>query len=114
MLSKDHFITTINELHEIENDIDNAHTALQKLDPDFGGLYLSRVTSLVVQTLKRSMDDIADWISYFIYELDYGKKWKSGMVVSGKGKDIKLKTAEDLYVCIKIGWRDENSTRDSR
>lgn len=37
-------------------------------------------------------------IEYFMWELDFGRKWKPGMVTY-KGKDIKMKTAADL-------WRD--------
>lgn len=35
-------------------------------------------------------------ISYWMWELEFGKKWKPGMVMDGD-EDIKLQTAEDLY-----------------
>lgn len=37
-----------------------------------------------------------DDITYFMWELDFGRKWKSGMVTKD-GVDIPLRTAEDLW-----------------
>jgi hypothetical protein len=97
MLTKEKFIRALTELKSLEEDIDNVHVALQKLDPDFGGFYLSRVSTLIVNLLKDAMNDKYDYIDYFIYELEYGKKWKKGMITDKNKKDIKLQTAEDLY-----------------
>jgi len=101
MLSKEKFIKAILELRSIEEDIESVHKALQKLDPDFGGFYLSRVNTLIVQLLQDSMDDKYENISYWIYELNYGKTWHKGCIIDKNKKDIKLKTAEDLYKYIQ-------------
>ena len=37
-----------------------------------------------------------NWISYFIYELDFGRKWKPGMVTDDFG-DVPMSSAEELY-----------------
>lgn len=98
MLTKEKFIKMINEFKVLEEDIKNVHIALQKLDPDFGGFYLSRVNTLIVNLFKEAMNDKYDYINYFIYELEYGKKWKKGMIIEeNKKKDIKLQTSGDLY-----------------
>ncbi len=97
MLSKEKFVKAINELQSIETDIEAVHKALQKLDPDFGGFYLSRVNTLIVQLLQDAAEDKYEYVSYFIYELDYGKKWHKGCITDKNKKDIKLQTAEDLY-----------------
>lgn len=39
---------------------------------------------------------ITDDIDYFIDDLEFGKKWKPGMVTEN-GNDIKLQTPEDLW-----------------
>lgn len=36
-------------------------------------------------------------IEYFVYELDFGKKYRDGMVTDGKGNYIRLATVVDLY-----------------
>lgn len=41
--------------------------------------------------------DIDEWISYFCFELDFGRKYKEGMVKDEFGKDIPLSTFDDLY-----------------
>lgn len=109
ILSKEKFIEVIEELHSLENDIQNVHSAMKKLDPDFGGFYLSRVSTLVLNLLEKAIGDKYQYINYFIYDLDYGKKWKKRSVVDTKnGKFIKLKTISDLYdYIIKIQYHEK-------
>lgn len=97
MLTKKQFIKLLTDFKQIEEDINNVDKALKKLDPDFGGFYLSRVSTLITDALKAAMNDEYDYIGYWVYELDYGSKWKKGTITTKEGKDIKLKTAEDLY-----------------
>lgn len=42
-------------------------------------------------------EDKEEWISYFCFDLDFGKKWKSGTITAKDGTDIKLENIEDLY-----------------
>lgn len=97
-ITKEYFIKTMQELQSLEKDIENVDKALKKLDPDFGGFYISRCTNLILDILKVAMNDKYEWIDYYIFELDWGSKWHPGTVTENKGKkDIKLKTLEDLY-----------------
>lgn len=41
--------------------------------------------------------DADDMISYFVFELDYGRKWKDGIVIGDDGIDINLSTPGKLY-----------------
>lgn len=41
--------------------------------------------------------DIDEWISYFCFELDFGRKYKDGLVLDKDGKNISLATIDDLY-----------------
>lgn len=43
------------------------------------------------------MDDRAEMIAYFVYELDFGRKYSPGYVIDENGEDINLSTAEKLY-----------------
>ena len=36
-------------------------------------------------------------IEYFVYELDFGKKYHDGMIKDGEGNYIKMGTVADLY-----------------
>jgi len=50
--------------------------------------------------LKELFNDIEDeWIEYWMFDLDFGEKWRPGMVEI-KGQDVKLQTIEDLYTIL--------------
>lgn len=97
MITKERFIKTLRELKQLETDIENVHKALKQLDPDFGGFYLSRVSTLIIDLLQASMDDKYEWISYFIYELNWGKTYHKKSISDKDGNNIKLKNVGDLY-----------------
>lgn len=42
-------------------------------------------------------DEEEEWISYWVFELDCGKKYEPGMVRDADGTEIPLATIEDLY-----------------
>lgn len=44
--------------------------------------------------------DKNEWISYFCFELDFGKKYKDGSIKDEFGKDITLATFDDLYTLL--------------
>ena len=50
----------------------------------------------IINTWKELLKDESEWIEYFIYELDFGKDYKKGCVTF-EGKNVKLKTFEDLW-----------------
>ena len=52
----------------------------------------------LIEILKVAMnDDIEDsWIEYYVWELDFGRKFKKGMVTLNE-KNISLKTPLDLW-----------------
>ena len=74
-----------NSRENIENDFCNA-----------AALQISH-ESTVVFLLKKMMHDKYDNIEYFLYELDYGRKYESGMITDEQGKDIDIHTPELLY-----------------
>lgn len=55
---------------------------------------LSAVTGLLSYIFCDLEDD---WIGYYCWELDMGKKWQPGTVTGKDGKDIPLGTVRDLY-----------------
>jgi hypothetical protein len=42
------------------------------------------------------MFDDCNWIEYFVYELNFGKKWKENCVMINN-KNFDLKTSSDLW-----------------
>jgi len=55
--------------------------------------------SICVELLEYIFDDATfdGWISYYIFELNYGKDYKPGMIVDKDGSEIELKTTRQLY-----------------
>lgn len=89
------------ELKEAEEKITSLMRK-SKLKDDFNGSLfgISMYEDLAFKILTDAMDDKFDWIGYWLYELNMGKDYKQGIVTDKDGKNIKLKTIDDLYKCV--------------
>ena len=102
-LSKELFCKTIERLR-VASDLQDKVNELfresrENIDCDFmnaAALQISHESS-VIDLLEILMDDQAEDISYFIYELDYGRKYEPGMITDENDKDIDFSTTEKLY-----------------
>jgi len=72
---------------------------LKEADAD-GYVFFGEIDCLLLKVWSLILGDKSDWISYFCWELDFGKKWKPGTIEDENGKDIKLQTVEDLWVIL--------------
>lgn len=101
IISKDKFIEIINRLKsydELQNKINDLFKEnIDNKEMDFmnaGSICIGH-ESVVVYLLERMFD--TDMISYFIYELDYGERYKKGCVLDENMNEIDLSTAEKMY-----------------
>ena len=119
MISKDLFVETINfikERNEFEIKLNDMLTE-EYNDCVFypSDKWLNKVVQLLSAGFDYEEEIISDWIYYFMFELDFGKKWKEGCVTETKtvdGKDVEvdvpLSTPEDLYdMLFKTACGDE-------
>jgi len=97
MMKKQIFIKLMTELIKIKKDEDNLNNAFRKFEPDFNFISFGRYQTLIVNTLKEAINDEHDWISYWLYELNNGKEAKKNTVTNENGKNISIKTLNDLY-----------------
>ena len=67
-----------------------------KTDVNLFGLGLG-IENDVIDLLAEIMKDEGEDISYFCYELNFGKKWESGTITDRNGNDIDFSSAEKLY-----------------
>lgn len=111
MITKEKFVAIIKEIESLEKDIEDIHIALKKLDPDFNGFYLTRLLTLILDILESTLNDDDSWIEYFVYELNFGKKWKEGTITQN-GKGIKIQTAENLYDFLMMNNNEKSKLRD--
>ena len=101
IISKEKFVEIINRLrdyNDLQNKIDDLFKDnIDNRERDFinaGSICIGH-ESVVVYLLERMFD--TDMISYFIYELDYGEKYKAGCVLDENMNEIYLSTAEKMY-----------------
>jgi hypothetical protein len=94
MISKENFVKYINklkELNEIESNINEAAKGIEFFDISF-----IEHESLIVNILEDAFNDESKWISYFIYDLDFGSTWHKNCITF-EGKDTPMRNAEELY-----------------
>ena len=101
MITKERFIQIIKRLenyNKLQEQINSLFDeCIDNKENDFcnaGSICIGH-ESVVVYLLEKMFD--TDMISYFIYELDYGEKYKAGYVLDENMNEIDLSTAEKLY-----------------
>ena len=101
IISKEKFVEIINRLrnyNDLKDKIDDLFKDnIDNREMDFmnaGSICIGH-ESVVVYLLENMFD--TDMISYFIYELEYGEKYKAGCVLDANMNEIDLSTAEKLY-----------------
>lgn len=101
MITCKEFVKHLKELKQMADDIDSVHSAMQKLDPDFGGFYFGRAMDKMFELLALTVGDKHEYLTYWALENDWGKGIKKDSVTHKNGKPIPLKTPEQLYDAIK-------------
>ena len=101
MLSKKDFndvMSFIQERQKVEFDI-NGIFSKEFFDCSF--FPYSKYEAMMIKLLSIIMEDESGWISYFIYELEFGEKYEDGDITAtdkdGKEVMIPMKTIDDLY-----------------
>jgi hypothetical protein len=100
-MDKKTFKKLMTDFIKIRKDEENLHEAMRRFDSDFGGFSLGKYECLWLETMKEAMDDEYDYLSYWIYELDFGKKAKKNSITEKNGTPIPIKTLDNLYDIIK-------------
>lgn len=105
MISKEEFVDIINRLQQVNDFVDETNKKARELNDaiisDFfnaSSLSISHET-IVVKLLENMFND-KDYLSWWLYDLDYGRKFKPGYLQEerdGKIVNIDLSTPEKLY-----------------
>ena len=102
-ISKEEFIEILNRLRDSSDLVSKVdelfRNSRENVECDFcngASLQISH-ESTVVFLLRKLLNDAIENIDYFIYELDYGRKYEPGMITDENGHDIDLSSAEKLY-----------------
>lgn len=102
-LSKEEFVSIIDKLRDSSDLVDKINELFQdsreNVECDFcngAGLQISH-ESTVVFLLRKLLNDAFEDIEYFIYELDYGRKYEPGMITDENSQNIDFSSAEKVY-----------------
>lgn len=109
-ISKEKFTKILNQLRDSNDLVDKVNELFRsnrdKVDCEFcdgAGLQICH-ESLVVELLQMLTHDKAEDISYFIYELDYGREYRPGCITDENGRDIDFSTPEKLYDYLEAAY----------
>ena len=102
VISKELFIDIIEKLRDTDETIEAANDLFRnsknELIKDFTqGSSLLICHDDIVVTLLDHMFDSGDLISWWVFELEYGKKYEKGCIQDKDGNDIEIPTVEKLY-----------------
>ena len=97
-ISKDDFVLAIEDVKNVNKYTDGLNNYFHKNGVD-GYIFQPDCSETVLRLLHNLFEesDKDGWIEYFCFELDFGAKWKRGMITKKDGSDIKLQTPQDLY-----------------
>ena len=114
-LTKLEFVEILNRLREATELVDKVEelfrSSRENLECDFcngAGLQISH-EGIVVKLLEKLMQDSFGNISYFIYELDYGREYQEGCV-SDKNGNVDIGTPEELYDFLMVEYGAGNGS----
>lgn len=105
MIRKDKFVDIINQLREANDFVDETNARARelkdaKISDFFNASSLAISHEIIVVDLLENMFDDTDILEWWIYELDYGRKFKLGIIqeeIEGRIINIDLSTSEKLY-----------------
>ena len=67
---------------------------------DMGTMMYPSCSGELFALIKAVMNDDADWIGYFCYEIEFGRKWEPGCVTDKDGNDVALASIDDLWAVL--------------
>lgn len=102
MITKKEFIEIINKLKEVNDFVNETNHKAKKLNDAIVSVFFNASSlsisheNIVVKLLENIFND-KDIISWWLYELDYGREFKKGYLQDAKGLDVDVSTAGKLY-----------------
>lgn len=94
-------IKDIQLMSELQDRIDDAKYNFNKSETkeEFHFLFPTGIDN-IIELLAMLTNDRDEWISYWIYELDFGKRADALECTDGEGNIIPLHTIEDLWTVL--------------
>ena len=102
MITKNKFVEIIDRLREASDFVDETNDRARELNDAiisdfFNASSLSISHESIVLELLENMFNADDTLSWWLYDLNYGREYKEGIIQDVNGRNIDLSTAEKLY-----------------
>ena len=95
-MKKETFVSIINAIDEQYANHKKNEKLLETVFPDSTIIISDELIGVIVDALKSEMVD-SEWIDYYMYELNFGRKNGQLKVYDENRVEIPLSTPEDLY-----------------
>lgn len=97
-ITREQFVKLMLKIRRKCDMLDDLNLLFAKYDMDIV-IFAGEDLDVAVEALHMAFGeaDKDDWISYYCWELDFGREWEPGMITAKNGDDIKLETPDDLY-----------------
>lgn len=93
----DNFIYIMEQIKVLSDEQNALESELKKFYPEMGILLVNQKAIDILINLAKKISKEDDLIDYFIYELEFGKEYKPGMILDENDNEINLSSIEDLY-----------------
>lgn len=99
MITYETFKTNIEEIRKFDELICKVADMISEGPLNLGALLIDAN----INALTEAFNDESGWISYFIYDLDYGTKWTHDSIIDPNGESVPLANTMDLYLLVSGG-----------
>lgn len=103
MISKDSFVSHMKFLKELYDKDTYQMSFFQNEFECCPTTCFDHLLDDYITLLEETMNDTGNWISYYIFELDFGDGYTDGMIKDKDGSNISLANPEELYDLICEG-----------
>ena len=103
MMNKKSFVTIIDGVRDYWDSMLKLESALNiQIDENFMTKIIDNVLNAVSEDMENNDDTHESWVSYYAFELDFGRAENADKAVTVDGKVYPLTTAKELYDFLKI------------
>lgn len=96
-MDKEQFVALMDEIERIKNREISIMDFYKTLNAD--NFVITSEYDRLVRIASESVDDTGDWVEWWVYENDFGKKGMTASISGGKMREIE--TSGELYDFIK-------------
>ena len=103
MMNKKSFVTIIDGISDYWDSMLKLESALNiQIDENFMTKIIDNVLNAVSEDMEENNDTHESWVSYYAFELDFGRAEYADKAVTVDGIVYPLTTAKELYDFLKI------------